>query len=147
MSAPDFYFAVNATFRHVHDRYGKGALVEYWRSLAREYYGARIAAWKAGGLAAVAEDWRAYFSKEPQADVEIVRSPARVDLVVHVCPAIKHLCDQGRPIVPYFCEHCDHTCGVMAEEAGLAYRRTGGMGSCRQEFVEAEGDGGIMPAG
>jgi hypothetical protein len=31
MSAPAFYFAVNALFRYLHDRYGKQALVGYWR--------------------------------------------------------------------------------------------------------------------
>ena len=38
MSAGDFYFAINATFRFIHDTYGKDALVEYWRSMAREYH-------------------------------------------------------------------------------------------------------------
>jgi len=27
MSAPDFYFAVNAIFRHLHDHYGKQVLI------------------------------------------------------------------------------------------------------------------------
>lgn len=139
MSAPDFYFAVNAIFRHVHDRYGKEALVDYWRSLAREYYRERIEAWKSGQLPAVADDWRAYFSHEPQADVEVVRHPDAVELIVRVCPALKHLRDHGREIVTYFCEHCDHTCGAMAEEAGLRFERSGGMGSCRQRFLKDEG--------
>ena len=41
MSAPDFYFAVNATARHIHDQYGMDVLVDYWRSLGREYYAQR----------------------------------------------------------------------------------------------------------
>ena len=36
MSAPDFYFAVNAMFRHIHDRFGKDELVAYWRSLVSD---------------------------------------------------------------------------------------------------------------
>ena len=52
-----------------------------------------------------------------------------------VCPAIKHLRDHGRDIVPYYCEHCDHICGAMAEAAGYAFERTGGMGACRQRFI------------
>jgi hypothetical protein len=135
MSAPDFYFANNAIFRHLHDRYGKEALVEYWRSLAEEYYRGRIEAWRSGGLAAVAEDWREYFAKEPQADVEVVLRENEVELIVRTCPAIKHLKDHSRPIVPYFCEHCDHTCGVMAERAGFGFERSGGMGVCRQRFT------------
>ena len=136
MSAPDFYFAVNAMFRHLHDRYGKSALVDYWRGLGREYYRGRTERWRDGGPEAVAADWRDYFSREPQAEVDVSIEPGgRVLLDVRVCPAIKHLRDCGRDIVPYFCEHCDHVCGAMGEAAGLAFERIGGMGSCRQRFV------------
>ncbi len=38
MAAPDFYFAVNALFRYLHDRYGHRALIGYWRNLGCEYY-------------------------------------------------------------------------------------------------------------
>jgi hypothetical protein len=144
MSAPDFYFAVNAMFRHIHDRHGKTALVDYWQTLGREYYARRIQSWRQGGSEAIAQDWRTYFANEPQAVVD-VRSPPSpfgqegvvgvVELDVQVCPAIKHLRDCGRDIVPYFCEHCDHVCGAMAQEAGYRFERTGGMGSCVQRFV------------
>jgi hypothetical protein len=33
MSAPDFYFVVNATARHIHDEYGMDVLIDYWRSV------------------------------------------------------------------------------------------------------------------
>lgn len=139
MSAPDFYFAAQAIFKHLHDHYGKAALIDYWRSLAREYYAPRIDAWRRGGLAAVAADWQAYFAHEPQAEVEVLSRPTEVELVVRVCPAIKHIVQQGRDVLPYFCEHCDHTCGVMAEAAGLGFERSGGMGACRQRFWKEPG--------
>ncbi len=138
MSAPDFFFAVNAIFRHLHDRYGKAALVDYWQSMAREYYAQRVERWRAGGPQAIATDWQEYFSREPQAQVSAQADAAGVELVVDVCPAIKHLQDQSRDIVPYFCEHCDHTCGEMARQAGYRFERSGGMGSCRQRFVREE---------
>lgn len=136
MSAPDFYFAINALFRHIHERYGHEALVDYWRAMAREYDAPRIARWQAGGWAAVADDWRAYFAREPNAEVDVVAGPGSVALIVRVCPAIKHLRHQGRDVVPYFCEHCDHTCGAMAEAAGFQFQRSGGRGSCRQRFFQ-----------
>ena len=122
MSAPDFYFAVNAIFRHIHDHYGKEALVDYWRCLGREFYHQRIMRWREGGLEAIAADWQAYFAQEPQANVESVAEGDAVVLDVKVCPAIKHLRDHGRNIVPYFCEHCDHVCGAMADKAGYEFR-------------------------
>ena len=137
MSAPDFYFAVNAIFRHIHDRYGMPGLVHYWQRLGREYYGARAAAWRGGGATAVARDWADYFAREPGAVVIVERPDERtVELDVRVCPAIKHLRDSGHDVVPYFCDHCDHVCGGMAELAGFAFERTGGMGSCRQRFTQ-----------
>jgi hypothetical protein len=136
MSAPDFYFAVNAIFRHIHDQYGKPALIDYWQSLGRDYYARRTRAWKEGGPEAVAADWREYFSHEPQADVQTSVTGSAVTLDVRLCPAIKHLRDHKRDIVPYFCEHCDHVCGAMASSAGFSFERTGGMGSCQQRFVK-----------
>ena len=136
MSAPDFYFAVNAMFGYLHDRYGKDTLISYWRSLGREYYHRRTRKWIDGGPKAVAADWREYFAKEPQADVVVTNDGPTVDLDIKVCPAIKHLRDNGREIVPYFCEHCDHVCGAMAESSGYTFERTGGMGSCHQRFVQ-----------
>lgn len=139
MSAPDFYFVVNSTARHIHDEYGKDVLVDYWRSLGREYYADRSAAWREGGPQAIAEDWTEYFLHEQGADVETSVTNDAAQLEVHVCPAIKHLRESGREIVPYFCEHCDHTCGSMAEAAGFEFRRIGGMGSCQQTFYRAGG--------
>ena len=135
MSAPDFYFAVNAIFRHLHDQYGKPALIEYWRALGREYYDLRCRQWCDSGPQAVAADWREYFAQEPHAEVDAVAQGNDVVLDVRVCPAIKHLRDHGRAIVPYYCEHCDHICGVMADNSGYAFQRTGGMGACRQRFT------------
>ncbi len=137
MSAPDFFFAVNAMFRNIHDRDGKNVLINYWRSLGREYYARRVEAWRRGGPEAVADDWRAYFAEEPQADVTVAADGNIVTLEIRVCPAIKHLRDHRRDIVPYYCEHCDHICGAMAEASGYEFQRTGGMGACRQHFSRA----------
>jgi hypothetical protein len=135
MSAPDFYFATHAMFRHLHDHYGKEALVDYWRCLGREFYSRRCRRWKEAGTEAIAADWREYFAREPQAQVELTTSHDEVFLDVKVCPAIKHLRDHGREIVPYFCEHCDHVCGAMGKAAGFDFLRTGGMGACQQRFL------------
>ena len=136
MSAPDFYFAVNAIFRHLHDHFGKETLIDYWRSLGREYYRRRNERWRQGGPETIASDWREYFAKEPQAEVEVSVHEDSVTLEIRVCPAIKHLRDCGRDIVPYFCEHCDHVCGAMAEDACYEFQRRGGMGSCQQRFIK-----------
>lgn len=136
MSAPDFYFATNAMFRHLHDRYGKESLVDYWRRLGREYYRPRWERWRAGGLAALAADWQAYFAEEPQAEVECCVEGDHVTLEIRICPAIKHLRDRQREVMSCFCEHCDYIGGAMAQEAGYTFERFGGDGSCRQQFTQ-----------
>lgn len=138
MSAPDFYFVVNATARHIHDQYGMNVLIDYWHSLGREYYEQRAMKWHAGGTSAIAEDWAEYFLNEPGAVVETSFDLTSARLNILVCPAIKHLRDSGREIVPYYCEHCDHTCNGMAEKAGFTFKRTGGMGACQQTFCRIE---------
>lgn len=138
MSAPDFYFAIHAIFRHIHDHYGKDSLVDYWRSLGREFYVRRWQRWKAGGPDALAADWREYFAAEPNAAVEVEVAGDTVKLDIQVCPAIKHLRDHDRPIAEYFCEHCDHLGGAMADEAGYIFRREGGMGACQQWFTRCQ---------
>jgi hypothetical protein len=146
MSAPDFYFAVNAMFRHLHDRFGKPALIDYWRRLGRDYYASRVETWKTGGSDAIASDWAEYFSHEPGAVVHVNRpDPHTVMLDIQVCPAIKHLRDNQREIVPYFCEHCDHVCSSMAQAAGFSFERTGGMGSCQQRFIQLTIGRGVAP--
>src|SRR5438477_11653496 len=108
MAAPDFFFALNAMFRHLHDRYGMEPLITYWRKLGREYYAARWQKWRREGAKAVADDWREYFSNEPGAQVVVTVADGAVELDVQVCPAIKHVRDHGRELVPYFGDHCDH---------------------------------------
>ena len=135
MSAPDFFFAVNEIFRHIHDRYGKGHLIEYWQMLGRDYYRRRNARWAEGGVEEIARDWREYFQHEPCAQVDVDTTDQTVVLDIHVCPAIHHLRQGGRDIVPYFCEHCDHVCSAQAEAAGFRFTRVGGMGTCRQTFT------------
>jgi hypothetical protein len=135
MSAPDFYFAVNAIARHIHDEFGKDVLIDYWQSLGREYYGQRAERWRVGGPEVLAADWRKYFLDEPQAQVHVTVGQCDVVLDIKICPAIKHLRDSGRGILSCFCEHCDHTCGAMAQAAGYRFERDGGMGACTQRFV------------
>jgi hypothetical protein len=142
MSAPDFYFVVNATARHILEEYGREVLIDYWRSLGREYYAERTALWREGGARAIANDWVEYFLKEPAAVVSASADDNAAQLDIQVCPAIKHLRDSNREIVPCFCEHCDFICGEMAMRAGFDFARTGGMGACQQTFTRVDGTDG-----
>ena len=138
VGAADFYFAINATFRFVLKKSGIEGLRRYWTDLGASYFAPVTARWKADGLAAVAEYWRAFFAAEPGAEAEVRQSPDEVVLEVKVCPAIQHLRTHGREIVPCFCQHCHFIGEAMAAPAGLTVRVEGGNGSCRQVFLRRD---------
>jgi len=138
--AADFYFAINATFRFLLDRFGAEGLRRYWTDLGAQYYAPVSAAWKQHGLPGVAAYWRAFFAAEPGADVHVREDGDRVVVEVAVCPAIRHLRAHGRQIVPCFCQQCFFINDGIAAPAGLTVRVEGGNGSCRQTFLLLEAD-------
>lgn len=87
-----------------------------------------------GGLSEVARYWKAFFDAEPGAVVDIEETADRVTLNVHECPAIKHLRQGGREIVPMFCQHCYHLGNARVEASGLTMRLAGGNGSCTHVY-------------
>ena len=132
--AADFYFAINATFRFIYNRLGVEGLRRYWTDLGKTYFAPVSVQWKERGLGGVADYWRAFFAAEPGASVEVTESRDAVVLDVKVCPAIRHLREHRREIVPCFCQHCYFVSEAMAESSGLTARVSGGNGCCRQTF-------------
>jgi len=138
VGAPDFYFAINATFRFIFQKLGIDGLRRYWTELGKSYFAPVTEQWRKDGLAGVAAYWRAFFNAEPGGEVDVLSSEDRVTLDVKVCPAIKHLRAHGREILPCFCQHCYFISEAMAAPAGFAVRIEGGNGSCRQSFIRKE---------
>lgn len=135
--AADFYFAINATFRHVKERLGEEGLHEYWQALGRDYQAPVWMRWAESGLPAVAEYWRDFFAAEPGSEVEVSETPSSTVLDVRTCPAITHLRAHEREIIPEFCQHCYFMGDAAARQAGMAIRVTGGNGSCQQVCTPA----------
>lgn len=138
VGAADFYFATNATFRFILKRFGMNGLRRYWADIGTAYYRPVTERWQRGGMTGVANYWRAFFAAEPAAEVEIRVTPDAVTLDVKTCPAIKHLRDNHREVVPCFCQHCYFVSEAMAEPAGLTVRVRGGNGACVQRFSKRE---------
>ncbi|WP_414660610.1 hypothetical protein [Horticoccus sp. 23ND18S-11] len=138
--SPDFYYAVNATFRFILQRLGSEGWRRYLAEMGRGYFAPVNRQWSEGGLPAVARYWRAFFAAEPGSVVEVVEQPDRVELQVRECPAIKHLRAGGREIVAEYCQHCYFLGAARAEAAGLSMRLTGGNGSCCHTYARAAAD-------
>jgi hypothetical protein len=136
--APDFYYAINATFRYILHRLGAAAWVRYLEEMGRGYFAPVNVRWRDGGLPAVARYWRDFFAAEPGAVVEVTEHADRVELAVRECPAIKHLRSGGREIVKEYCQHCYFLGRARAEAAGLTMRLCGGDGSCRHTYAKLE---------
>jgi hypothetical protein len=135
VGSPDFYYAVNATFRFILQRLGADGWRKYLEEMGRGYFAPVNKQWSEGGLKAVARYWRAFFAAEPGAVVDVVEQPDRVEVHVRECPAIKHLRAGGREIVREYCQHCYFLGSARAEAAGLTMRLKGGSGSCCHTFA------------
>lgn len=139
VGAADFYFAVNATFRFILQRFGWEGLCRYWTDLGTQYYAPVAAAWKQHGLPGIAAYWRAFFAAEPGAEVQVQEDDKTVVVIVGVCPAYKQLRAHQREIVPCFCQQCYFVNEAIAAPAGYTVRVAGGNGSCRQTFLARDG--------
>ena len=139
MAAPDFYFAINATFRWVHANWGEAGLLAYWQALGREHYAGMTRRFQAEGLEGVREYWQVLFAGEPGAEFTVATEAYHVLLDVRVCPAVKHLREQGREIMPLYCLHCTEVSQAMCEAAWIDVRVEGGGGACRQSFARIDG--------
>lgn len=146
MAAPDFYFAINATFRHLYQTYGETALIAYWKAMGDEYFNFLSQRFREGGLEAVEDYWRDFFAAEPGGEVDVVRHADRVEILVLECPAIRHLRRHGREVMPLYCQHCYHISSVIARKAGLGFQLQAGGGTCHQTF-SAGRESGIPPPG
>src|SRR5215212_8870670 len=122
VGAADFYFAINATFRFILDKFGLEGLRRYWTDLGRNYFAPVSAEWKRRGMEGVAAYWKAFFAAEPGAEAEVALTDHSVVVEVKICPAIQHLRKHQREIVPCFCQHCYFISEAMAEPAGLTVR-------------------------
>jgi hypothetical protein len=141
VGAADFYFAINATFRFILNRFGKKGLERYWTELGEKYYAPVAVAWKHSGFEGVGNYWKDFFAAEPGSAVDVEVTEEAVILDVQVCPAIAHLRQHGREIVPSFCQHCFFVSEAMSRSSGLTVRIDGGNGTCRQVFSRPESAG------
>lgn len=134
MSAGDFYYAINATFKFIHDNWGKESLIEYWTSMANEYHAEIADRFREGGLEEVQHYWADYFADEPGGEVSVSLTEKNVEIDVRDCPAIRWLKNGERAIVPYYCEHCHYVSTAIAAQSDLTFKLDGGGGICRQVF-------------
>lgn len=140
VGSADFYFAINATFRFLLDRFGVEGLRRYWTDLGKQYYAPVSAAWQQHALPGVAAYWREFFAAEPGADVQVREDGEQVIVEVAVCPAFRHLRAHQRQIVPCFCQQCFFVNEAIAAPAGFTVRVAGGNGRCRQTFLPRDAD-------
>lgn len=139
MGAPDFFFAYNATFRHIREQYGEEALRQYWLQMGREHFAHVTRAMRERGLEALREHWETMFAEEPGARVSMTLVDGELELRVQVCPAWRHLKASGREVDESFCDHCLWVSRGMCEPAGVQVTVQGKEGACVQRFRRAAG--------
>ncbi len=105
--------------------------------MGRQYFKPVTKIWQDGGFPAVAGYWTSFFAAEPGSEVEVREDVDQVVVFVKRCPAIAHLRNSGRAIMPEFCQHCHFVSKAIGRDAGIAARVHGGNGCCRQIFLPA----------
>ncbi len=133
--AADFYFAINATFRFIIEKFGIDSWKQYLETMGRSYFEPVNRGWKSGGLEAVAAYWKEFFAAEPNVVVDICRDENEVVLNVVSCPALNHLRAHGRTPVKQYCQHCYYLGQARAQEADMEMRLTGGNGVCQHRYI------------
>lgn len=131
----DFHGALSCSFQYVKDKYGVGALEEYWRRIARHCYRPLLTQMESGGLQTFAEHWDKIFKLEG-GHFRLYFQGEKFVLEVERCPAIAHLQGRRYPIAQDFCRHCAIINEEICRQGGFASSCEPRQeeGKCYQEF-------------
>lgn len=122
MTVQDFIVNYNETFRYLHDRFGKKAVVKLWEFLADTNVELEQAVAK-GGL----EGYMEYFYGDNGLTVrEDVSGYHRIcdgvyeERIVN-CPSVGEMEERGKQPYRYYCEHCYWLYRKALEDHGFIY--------------------------
>ena len=98
----DFHRSLNGTVTHLRKTFGQGVVDDVYRRTARNVYRAIREDLMRGDPEHLVEHWTYFFDREGGA-YDIERDGDTIRFVVHRCPAIAYLKEQGLDIDPAFC--------------------------------------------
>lgn len=134
----DFHGLACATLHYILDNYGVDALKEILACTAKDVYRSIHDGLKRSDVSELAEFWN-YYMKRENGDFSIERFSDGVRIVVHDCPALRHLVSLGKSPDPILCDATRIFDEALAE--GTPFRATvtrTGRFSCVRQFKKSE---------
>ena len=123
MTVQDFIVNYNETFKCLHSRYGKAAVVDLWKFLGET--GLELCeAVKENGLEGY---YRFFYGEGGTCSREDVEGGAYIDSegvfheIIDGCPSVGELEERGKVPYRYYCEHCYWLYRKSLEENGYNY--------------------------
>ena len=123
----DFLKIYNATFKFIHEKLGKRAVVEYWKAIAPLALYDLEQAVIEDGLYGCVRYWGDVMTAE-EAEYQIVYNVNQFTMDITKCPSLAKL---DRPY-EYYCQHCKVMYKPLFEKLGYTYKtEKTGENSCR----------------
>lgn len=119
---PDFHSSMNMGVDYMAVTYGEEALKAYLTQYTKAVYRKRMEVIKQEGLSAIQNMILDTYNKEhaPEA-VETKLEEGKLSVVVHWCPAVRHLRKTGREVSKWYSWTTSVVMGVLAEECGFIF--------------------------
>ena len=123
MTCQDFIVNYNETFKYIHERYGKAAVIALWNYLGET--GLELCeSVRERGLDGYYEF---FYGSEGTCSREEVEGGAYIDKdgvfheIIDGCPSVGELEERGKRPYRYYCEHCYWLYRKSLEENGYSY--------------------------
>ena len=102
----DFFGVYCATFRYIHDRFGREALEKFWAEYVADQFLWHLEKLvEEKGLQGMYEYWSHALAEE-EADFELELGPDYFAIDLRVCPALRWLRQHGKLCFEDYCAHC-----------------------------------------
>lgn len=133
----DFHGLTCATLHYILDNYGMDALKEILERTAKDVYRSIHDGLKRSDVTELVEFWE-YYMKREHGDFSIERFRNGVRMVVHNCPALRHLVSLGKLPDPILCDATSILDEALADDTPFCAEVTRtGQFSCVQQFKKS----------
>ena len=121
ISCTEFIPVYNELFKFLHKKYGKKAVVDFWKYISDEFLKNLDKLVKEKGIGGMAEYWTHTLTEE---GAEYTMSVGRdyFEIYMKKCPSVDILNRKGLRKYPFYCEHCDVLYRRVIEKYGFRYK-------------------------
>ena len=138
--ANHFFGLYNDTFKYLHSRFGKDAVLDIWHELT-EVYGEVLDGYltKYGPIEGAYIFWNSAFKNEGL-DYEIKKGDDYLEITVHNCVPITWRKKRGLKDYEHYCEHCDALYSPVLRKHGykvnIVWDIGGVPGECQRRITK-----------